>query len=397
MRHDRIDDSVAAFARLFAAHAAHLFEFCHSMTDSGAAAADATVAALACREHLPQASHLLRARLFAIARQVAMASAQAEEPWLAESGVGDSPDTQGDTVLVVLGHLPARHREVLALVYRHGIWPEQLPGVLGVSVREAYERLAAAEYEFVSIAAVAESVGTAAAAHPALEDMATLPLAAVPGPVWRRAVAELAAETAGGPAISAAAAALPDRWGGSRTRSRPRQRRGLQLAAAAALPVVAIGSWAIATQGGSPRPADSIAGAGPALGRTPASSPSAATPDGVGTGPTRQSSPPSGQGTAPARRGATPTVPIIALLPSTPPGTVLPIASPSGSVGTAGPALTAQPSSSAPSGSPSPSDSASPSASPDSPSPSDSTSAAPSPSDSPTSATPSTAAPAPTG
>jgi DNA-directed RNA polymerase specialized sigma24 family protein len=392
VRPDRIDESVTAFARLFAAHAAHLFEYCCTLTGSDAVAADATVAALAAPEHLPEASHLLRARLFAIARQVAVASAEAEHPWLANFGVDGSRDLQGPGVLAVLRHLPARYREVLVLVYRHGIWPEQLPEVLGVFSREAYERLAAAEQEFVNIAATVEPADTQSVTRAALEDVAAIPLAAVPGSVWRRAVADLAGGTSRWSAIPAAARASADWHTGPQTRSRTRPSRRLRLAAAAAaLPVAAIGCWAIANDGGPPRPA--LSAAGSALGLQPVSSPSGATPEGVGTGPAKQTPAPSGQGSAPTGKGGTPTVPILALLPSTPSGTVLPIASPTASVGTADPtpstpapstsAAQPSPSSSAdsPSPSPSPSDSATESPSVSS-SPADSSSAAPSPSDS---------------
>ena len=395
VRPNRVEDRVSAFARLFAAHAAHLYEYCGVLAGSDAVAADATVAALAAREHLPRASHLLRARLFAIGREVAMASGRADEPWLAEFEAGDSPDMRGHALLMVLGYLPASFREVLALVYRHGIWPEQLAGVLGVSVREAYERLAAAEHEFVSIAATAEPVDTESGARPALEDMAALPLAAVPGPVWRHAVAELMAGTTRLPAIPAAAAALGSRHGRSQTTSRSRPRRRLRLAAAAAaLPVAAIGCWALANDGGSARPVGSV-GAGPALGLRPVSAPSAATPDGAGTGPANQTPAASGQVTARARQRGTPTVPIIALLPSTPVGTVLPIASSTASVGTADPTPSTPAASTSPAQpSPSPSDSASPSPS-DSAAPSPSDSASPSPSVSSSSPSDSSAASAP--
>jgi DNA-directed RNA polymerase specialized sigma24 family protein len=400
----RVDDGVSAFARLFAAHAAHVFEYCCTLTGSDAVGADATVAALASGEHLPRASHLLRARLFAIARQVATASAPAEDFWPSGFGVSDRAGTPGQAVLAVLDRLPAAYREVLVLVYRHGIWPEQLPAVLGVPVREAYHRLAAAEQEFLSIAAASGPVD-GEASRPALEDVAALRLAPVPGTVWRQAVAQLTAETTRVSATPATAPAHAGRPGGSVVRSPTRPRRRLRLAAAAALPVAAIGCWAIANAGGSAQPVGSLGAARPALGVAPVSSSSAATPDGVGTGPAGRTPAPSGQGTAPARRGSTPTVPIIALLPSTPAGTVLPIASPTASVGTADPAPSTSSASPSPSPSPtsssdSPSPSDSPSSSPSdassspsdaSSSPSDSPSAAPSPSDSTSSDTPSTA------
>jgi DNA-directed RNA polymerase specialized sigma24 family protein len=396
---DSVDESVSGFARLFAAHAAHLFEYAMALANSDAAAADATVAALAAREYLPEDPHLLRARLFAIARQEALATAQAGEH-CPEFGAVGSPGTTGHAVLAVLDYLPARYREVLALVYRHGIWPEQLPAVLGVSVRAAYERLAAAEHEFVTIAA--ESADDRPLVRPALEDLAGLPLAAAPEPVWRHAVARLAAGTASLPARPAAAPAVAPAVAGQRARPRPRSGRRLQLATAAAvLPIAAIGCLAIADGGGSAGRAGDLGNAGPGLALTPVSSPSAATAHGARSA--KPAPTPSGQGTASPRQGSTPTVPIIALLPSTPAGTVLPIASPAASAGTAAPAPTtsasapsassAQPSPSPSSDSPSPSASSaspsdSPSASPSASSASPSNSASPSPSPSSESPTP---------
>jgi DNA-directed RNA polymerase specialized sigma24 family protein len=369
LRPDRIDG--AAFARLFAAHAAQLLDYCGTLTGSDAAAAAATAAAMSCAQDLPRPSHLLRARLFAIARREALAITQignAPPPGFAADGAG----APGPAALAVLGRLPAQHREVLALVYRHGIWPEQLPAVLGVSPWEAYERLAAAEHEYLFLAADAGRDSC-----PALEDMVAGPLAAVPGSVWQDAVAKFTAQTARLPALPAARPA-GDRPAADRpARRRTRRRLGLQLAAAAVLPITAIAWAAIAHTGGSGHTDGALGAAGPALAQArPVSWPSEATPDSVGR-----------QSTTPPKQGTAPVVPILTLLPSTPAGTVLPVVTTEVTGGTHPAPAISRTASASPSVSAEPPPSPSSVASSPSASPSDSAPA--SPSDSPTSAVPS--------
>jgi hypothetical protein len=412
---DRMDGR--EFAEIYAVHAAHVFDYCCALVGSDAVAASATRAALVLARQLPQASHLLRAGLMATARQEALAFAAGGS---GPPGAGAARLEAADGALgAALRQLPVSQREVLELVYRHGIWPEQLPAVLGVSARDAYARLAAAEHDFLTVAAALGPAGSSArssglgdpagprsAACPALEDIGAAPLAPVPGSVWRDAVAELTARTS---VATAVARALPaDRAGGSL--AQPRRR--LRLAVAAALPAVAVGCWAIlAGVGAAHSGGGHDASEASAMGSAAHGSRSTATPDGAGTAPARQ-------GTVPVRQGTTPAIPVLTLLPSTPAGTVLPVTT-SAAAGadqvlqtspsvSATPSSSASPSSAAPSPSespssaaPSPSDSASPSgsASPsDSASASDSASpAAPSPSDSPSSASPSVPDPTPAG
>ncbi len=379
---ERGDVTGGALARLFAAHAAQVFDYCRSLTGSDAAAADATTAALGCAQHQPRTPHLLRARLLAIARREVLAETLAGDRLPADFAVGgtEAPDL---AVTTVLGRIPAPCREMLALVYRHGIWPEQLPEVLGVSGREAYERLAAAEHEFVRVAAAGEAADTPTVAPPALEDMTAIPLVTLPGSVWPKTVAKLTAQTA----RLAQLPAVTD----PPARPRPRLRLWLRLAAAAALPVTAIG-WALADSGGPAQPSSDRGAAGPAVAPLRlASRPPGATPGVQVSRPPTRGAGSAGQRTAPAQQRSAPIVPIIALLPSASNGIVLPVATPAASLGTARPA----PQTSVPvSVAPDPSATPSPATSPVTPSPAVSAPASLAPSPSPA---PASASPAPTG
>jgi hypothetical protein len=385
---------VRTFAERYAVHAAHVFDYCRALVGSDAVAASATSAALVHAGQLSQTSHLLRARLMAAGRQEALAFAATGPGW---PGTGAARSEAADAaVAAALRRLRAGHREVLALVYRHGIWPEQLPAVLGVSARDAYERLAAAEHDFMTIAteqrpaessalssAVQDGTG-APAGRLSLEDIGAAPLASVPGSVWRDAIAEL---TRGTSVTAALPGTLTNRHP---TGSMARPRRRLRLAVVAALPAVAVGCWAILAGAGSAHPVGvHDTGEPSAISIAPQISRSTTTPDGAGTPPARQS-------TAPVRPGTAPTIPVLALLPSTPAGTVLPVTSTSASADPApetSPAVSATPSSSPSAATSSAAPSPSASASSAAPSPSASaSSAAPSPSTSTSSAAPSPSA-----
>ena len=344
-------DDVGVLAELFAAHAAPLFDYCRALTGSDAEAASATVAALVRAPRLPRAPHLLRARLFASARRRALLPGPAGAVRRPEFTLV-SPDQRSNGVLAVFGALAVRHREVLALVYRYGIWAEQLAVVLRVAARDSYELLAAAEHGFVTVAAAA---GAAGSGSPAAEDIAAIPLTAIPGWVWPDAVARLTGEVAAEPRPPHTRPASP----------RPRPR--LLLAAGAALPVAAFGCWALASGAVSAYPVSaSRSGTGvPASG--PAGPATMAAPDRVREAPRAAGTEPPNRPAAPTRP---PTVPILALLPTTPTGTVLPVVTPS---------TVTEP---APTASPTESPSPSPSSAAPSPSPSPS-SAAPSPSETP--------------
>jgi hypothetical protein len=398
------DRDVRVFAELYAVHGAHVFDYCRAVVGSDAVAVSITRAALVSAPQLPQAPHLLRAGLIAAARQEARAFATVASGWL---GAGAAGLEVGDGALrAALRQLPAGHREVLALVYRYDLWPEQLPAVLGVPARDAYARLAAAEYEFVTAAAAQADAGSSSRSGtddqarppsawcPSLEDIGAAPLATVPASVWPDAVAELTA-------LTSVATAMPGTpLVGHPDGSLAAPRRRLRLTIAAALPAAALVCWAILAGAGSAHPGGvHDAGRPSAIGVVPRSSSPTATPDGAGTSPARQA-------TEPARQGTAPVIPVLSLLPSTPAGTVLPVTTTTAAAdpaSSASPSVSATPSSSPPASSAAPSASASPSSGAPSPSasasPSASTSSAapsPSPSDSPSSASTSVPDPSPT-
>jgi DNA-directed RNA polymerase specialized sigma24 family protein len=365
----------SAFATAFSAHAAHVFDYCRAIAGSDAVAASATVAALLSAWELPAAPHLLRARLVAAARREVHAlavSGASQTSGLAAAGLQPYR-----AVVAVLSDLPAGPREVLALVYRHGVWPEQLPAVLGVSGMQAYERLAAAEHDFVAVAVARSSE---ACARPRLEDIAAVPLAVLPWSVWRDAARQLTDRSSTRAPLPPTPPLVVRRSLASRPRPRPRA----WLAAGAVLPVAAIGCWAIVAGVGPAYPLGARAVAEPAaLSIRPASSRPARTPDAAVPEPARQ-------GSVPVKQNPAPAVPILTLLPATPAGTVLPVSTTVVTRASAHPAPATSPSvAAAPSPAPSPSSvPASPTPTP-SQSASDSPSASPSPSDSTSSAAPS--------
>jgi len=353
-------DDVGALGDLFAAHGARLFDYCRALTGSDAEAASATATALVRARRLPGAPHLLQARLFASARRRALLRGPAGAVRRPEFLL-TSADERWSTVLAAFGALAVPHREVLALVYRYGIWPEQLAVVLRVSARDSYELLAAAEHEFVTAAAA----GCSGSGSPAAEDIAGIPLVAIPGSVWPDAVARLTGDVGAEP--------RPPHTRSARPRPRPR----LLLAAGAALPVAAFGCWALASGAVSAYPVSaSRSGTGvPTSG--PVGPATLAVPDRVRAAPRTAGTESPTRPAAPTPPPAAPTVPILALLPTTPAGTVLPVVTPSTtSAPTPAASATVSPSPSPSSAAPSPSASPSPSVSP---SPSASPSASPSP------------------
>lgn len=136
---------LAAFAELYQAHAAHLFDYCRALLGDEAAAASATEAALITAQTVLQDQDRMRAWLFALGRRECLS---------------------GPAALPALAAQPA---EVADLVRRHGIRPEDVPTVLGVQADEVQALLAQAASE-------TDSELTA-------EDE---PLAPVPASVWLR-------------------------------------------------------------------------------------------------------------------------------------------------------------------------------------------------------------------
>ena len=183
-----------AFAEMFDAHAAHLYDYCHTILGDEAEAASATELALITAQSLLQDHERLRAWLFALARQECLSinpdsadgpayapppnvSAAVPNAALSDAAVAadvTDPDlfASSGSVLPAFSTLSDRDREVLDLVYRHGIRPEDLPAVLGVPPDRAIALLAAAEAQFSRSAEVGPG------AQP--EQIADLPLAVLP-------------------------------------------------------------------------------------------------------------------------------------------------------------------------------------------------------------------------
>lgn len=172
-------DERQAFADMYDAHAAYVFDYCHSVVgnrDRAAAASQATlIAAHSLVGHL-QDQNRLRAWLMALARRecqdspseraVAQASAGHTRRELAEAlafidatdddvDADDSGDLAGDddpnlaTVRTVLQKLSAEQREILSLVYRYGIDTFELPAILGIDAASVAELLTDAEARFI--------------------------------------------------------------------------------------------------------------------------------------------------------------------------------------------------------------------------------------------------------
>ncbi|HEY7323754.1 MAG TPA: hypothetical protein VH520_02915 [Streptosporangiaceae bacterium] len=156
---------------------AHLFDYCRALSLPDADAARTARSVLdSAREPLPDPERL-RAWLFGLARSLALAvrpSGGEEFSYLPCALTGGSSQT--DTgVLRAFRALSDRDREILDLVYRHGIRPADLPAVLILPAEEVYRCLITAEAEFVSLAAGPDS-GPGAD----LDDIGALPLAALP-------------------------------------------------------------------------------------------------------------------------------------------------------------------------------------------------------------------------
>jgi DNA-directed RNA polymerase specialized sigma24 family protein len=214
-----------AFAEMFDAHAAYLFDYCSSFVGAAVEPASATELALVtAAQALEAASDMepavataaqsvlhdqerMRAWLFALARQECLSNIsdvasgpdyvpatlhREDEPdaKVADPGLDDLAG-QLEEVLPAFMMLLGREREVLDLVYRHGIRPDDLPAVLGVPADRAGALLAAAEAEFDRSADVLpdaeRALGSKAdVGSSALERLVDLPLATLPDSVWRR-------------------------------------------------------------------------------------------------------------------------------------------------------------------------------------------------------------------
>ena len=169
---------------------AHLFDYCHALLGQDADAARTARSVLE-SAHAPADRDRFRSWLLALARQHALAlrPPRGAEPCYLPLALTAASSQQTDNgVRRAFRALTDRDREILDLVYRHGIRAANLPEVLGIPAGEAYRRLAVAEGEFVSLIAEppesdARLAGNAGAR---LEDIATLPLAALSPAAGRR-------------------------------------------------------------------------------------------------------------------------------------------------------------------------------------------------------------------
>jgi DNA-directed RNA polymerase specialized sigma24 family protein len=105
---------------------------------------------------------------------------------MANAGAGSASAGVGEVrAPTIVSDLSGREREVLDLVYRHGIRPDHLPAVLGVPPEHALALLSAAEEDFQA-AEIRDGAAVEAAAEMGLEQIAAVPLAPLPPSVRRR-------------------------------------------------------------------------------------------------------------------------------------------------------------------------------------------------------------------
>jgi DNA-directed RNA polymerase specialized sigma24 family protein len=202
----------SGFVALFRGHAAPLYGYCHDLLgDDGEAAGAATATLIAAHTLIGRLQDPDRSRawLLALARRECLSSDPGRnEP--AEAAGPDAPDAaaaqvslaapaataglddragpisagpdaagpdaaageSGRSTLAALSELSGRDREVISLVHRYGLSPAELPAVLGLAPGDAAALLAGATGRFSQAAAV--------------EDLAGIPLAAMPATIWRR-------------------------------------------------------------------------------------------------------------------------------------------------------------------------------------------------------------------
>ena len=216
-------DALDTLPDMFGSSEAHLYDYCRALSGQDADAARAARSAVDSVDASQQDPDRLRARFFTRGRRQALALRPpgCDDPTYLPSALLAGSDQQDNGVLRAFRAVNDGDREILDLVYRHGIRPSNLAEVLGIPAAEAYRRLALAEEEFISL--VSEPPGSdassAGSADAKLEDIAALPLAALP-------------EKVAPPATRL--------WHGSRLI----HRRPAQLAAAAVISAVTIGAAA---------------------------------------------------------------------------------------------------------------------------------------------------------
>ncbi len=337
--------------------AGRVFEYCRALVGREDVAVSVTEAALNSARSMLQDPDQLRAWLVDLTRRQTRASdaGDAASPGAtppAELAVDPAPDQ--DSLL-------PDSREVIELVYRHGIHREDLGAVLGVPEDEASALLAAAELELGRRELPGEPDPAEVAPGPA--DPTSGPMLADSDRLraWlfalarQEALAVASSATAGWAAPGAeltrytgSAAAGPEHellpaswWQGSVTQPQPRRR--LRIAALMAIPLALAIGLAVYLAGVSQPAGPRAAGAGRAV---------------TGTGGLPRSvRPNAGLAVVAPRASASPTIPISALLPVSP----SPMAQPSPSLPPPAPSPTPKPS---PKPSPSPTPKPSPSPTP---------------------------------
>jgi hypothetical protein len=291
-----------------------VFEYCRALVGREDVAMSVTEAALDSARSMLQEPDQLRAWLLDLARR----QAQSAEP---------ATDPQPDRAI-----LQPDSREVVELVYRHGIHREDLAAVLGVPVEEAAALLAAADRELGRLEPLAAPDQPEAAPGPAdpISGQSTLPppdrlrawlfalarqeaLAARSTHTARGAApgTELVRYTGNYPATTnAERRVLPASWWQGSV-AQPAPRRRVRIAALAAVPLAAAIGLAVYLGGGS-RPAGSSAAA-----RAASAAPGSA-------GITRLVLPNTSLAAAAPHASPSPTVPIWALFPASPSPVVQP-------------------------------------------------------------------------
>jgi DNA-directed RNA polymerase specialized sigma24 family protein len=245
------------FAAMFEGHAEHLFDYCKELIGDSSTAAEVTEAAIVAAQAVLLDPEKLRAWLFALARANAVNSKQLragdrgdeQGSGVRSADVADQDEAVTETFSVydvaatdarTPGQPYGREREVLDLVYRHGILPGDLPAILGLPSGVAQDLLDAAEAKFAGATPTeaGHSSGAGDAAGTAtgrLEQRIATPLAPLPESVRRRASEAEYADSRD---------RRPDDPGRSRHRAAgdlqfERARRRVRTAAIALLPIAA--------------------------------------------------------------------------------------------------------------------------------------------------------------
>ncbi len=197
------------FAEMFDAHARHLFDYCCGLLGDRARAASATqVTLIAAHSLVGQLTDRTRMRawLLALGRRECLDGGRPADSdgdlveALAVVGETDVDVAQPDSgelaaaAIEAAGHsvreqwreLPADDREILDVLFRHGVGEADLPAVLQISAAVAADRLTAAKARFCAAvaeadAAAADSAADVAADADAEPDLET-PDAEIPDP-----------------------------------------------------------------------------------------------------------------------------------------------------------------------------------------------------------------------